>query len=124
MPYLMPLQLSRQSSMTFTLELFDTPEILQVLAECWRVLQPGGRIAIAGMSKEDENGVLLHVFEWTHQHFPNFLDCRPIFVQRAFERTGYPQCQKQTMWVPVEIILAQKPGGLLLADGKQQQAVN
>jgi len=96
--------------MSFTLELFDTPEIPQVLAECQRVLRPGGRIVVAGMSKEGEGAVMRHVFEWTHEHFPNFMDCRPIFVRRELETAGFRinSVVQRTMWVPVEIVLASK----------------
>jgi ubiquinone/menaquinone biosynthesis C-methylase UbiE len=96
--------------MSFTLELFDTDEIPKVLAECRRALRPGGRIVVVGMSKEGEGSVLRHVFEWTHRHFPNLLDCRPIFVRRALEAAGLriASAEKRTMWVPVEIVLAVK----------------
>ncbi len=96
--------------MSFTLELFDTPEIPKVLAECLRALRPGGRIVVVGMSKEGEGGIILQVFEWTHKHFPNFLDCRPIFVRNALEDAGFriESVDRRTMWVPVEIVLAVK----------------
>jgi ubiquinone/menaquinone biosynthesis C-methylase UbiE len=97
---------------SFTLELFDTPEIPQVLGECKRVLRSGGRIVVVGMSKEDEEGMILRAFEWTHRHFPNLLDCRPIFVRQAVEAAGFriETVQKRTMWVPVEIVLGVKEG--------------
>jgi ubiquinone/menaquinone biosynthesis C-methylase UbiE len=94
--------------MSFTLELFDTPDIPLVLAECRRVLRGGGRIVVVGMSKEGGAGMLLRMFEWTHEHFPNYLDCRPIFVQRALTDAGFAVVDTQIlrMWVPVEVVLA------------------
>jgi demethylmenaquinone methyltransferase/2-methoxy-6-polyprenyl-1,4-benzoquinol methylase len=96
--------------MSFTLELFDTPEIPHYLAECRRVLKPGGRIAVVGMSKEGKHGVVFHLYEWTHKHFPNFVDCRPIFVAKALEEENFRVVKKQSMdiWVPVEVVLAEK----------------
>jgi hypothetical protein len=49
------------------------------------------------MSKEGENGVILQMFKWTHKHFPNFLDCRPIFVQQAVKSAGFQnrECGKK-----------------------------
>lgn len=93
--------------MSFTLELFDTPELPVVLGECMRVLRPRGRIVVAGMSKEGE-GLVTEVFEWTHRHFPNFLDCRPIFVRQALQSAGFhvQDSLLMQMWVPVEVILA------------------
>jgi len=96
--------------MSFTLELFDTPEIPKVLCECKRVLRPGGRIVVVGMSKDARHDPLIGVFEWTHKHFPNFLDCRPIYVREALERAGFKtkKALKKHMWIPVEIVLAMK----------------
>lgn len=98
--------------MSFTLELFDSPEILKVLAECKRLLRPGGRMVVAGISKEGKSGAFTRVYEWTHQHFPNFLDCRPIFVRRALESAGFriENVDHKMMWVLVEIVLAINEG--------------
>jgi demethylmenaquinone methyltransferase/2-methoxy-6-polyprenyl-1,4-benzoquinol methylase len=96
--------------MSFTLELFDTPEIPKVLDECKRVLRRGGRIVVVGMSKDGPKDPLVNVFEWTHKHFPKFLDCRPIYVRRAMEKAGLSVRKALTrhMWIPVEIILGVK----------------
>ena len=96
--------------MSFALELFDTPEIPKVLRECKRVLRPGGRIVVVGMSKDAKRDPLIGVFEWTHEHFPNFLDCRPIYVRGALEMAGFKtqKALKKRMWIPVEIVRGAK----------------
>jgi demethylmenaquinone methyltransferase/2-methoxy-6-polyprenyl-1,4-benzoquinol methylase len=96
--------------MSFTLELFDTPEIPKVLSKCKRVLRTGGRIVVVGMSKEGEHEPLTGVFEWAHGHYPNFIDCRPIYVREAIEKADFQikKALKKHMWVPVEIILGAK----------------
>jgi ubiquinone/menaquinone biosynthesis C-methylase UbiE len=96
--------------MSFTLELFDSPEIPKVLEECKRTLRPGGRIVVVGMSRKAKHDPLLDVYEWTHKHFPNFVDCRPIYVREALENEGF-RIQKaliKHMWVPVEIVRGNK----------------
>ena len=92
--------------MSFTLELFDTPEIPLVLAQCKRVLKPGGRIVVVGMSRVRSSGLVTEVFEWTHRHFPNYLDCRPILVRRAVEDAGFQISAARTMkmWIDVEVV--------------------
>jgi ubiquinone/menaquinone biosynthesis C-methylase UbiE len=99
--------------MSFTLELFDTPEIPVVLAQCRRVLKTGGRIVIVGMSKEGEHGVVYEAYEWTHRHFPNFVDCRPILVSQALAAADFQVTEKQNrqIWVPMEIVRAVKISG-------------
>lgn len=96
---------------SFTLELFDTPELPKVLTECKRVLRPGGRIVVVAVSREGKHGVMLNLYEWTHKHFPNLMDCRPIYVRRALEADGFKidEADVQSMWVPVEIVRAVKP---------------
>ena len=96
--------------MSFTLELFDTPEIPRVLGECKRVLRTGGRIGVVAISKEGKEGFAVGAYEWTHRHFPNLLDCRPIFVRRSLEDAGFSikEATVTNMWVPVEIAVALK----------------
>lgn len=92
--------------MSFTLELFDTPEIPKVLQECNRVLRTGGRMVVVGMSKEGGSDPLTGVFEWAHKHFPNFIDCRPIYVRAALEQAGFriARALAKHMWIPVEVV--------------------
>ncbi len=96
---------------SFTLELFDTPEIPAVINEWNRVLKPGGRMAIVSVSREGKDSLMLRAYEWTHRHFPNLMDCRPIYVRRALEANGMEVAEAEVghMWVPVEIVLAKKP---------------
>ncbi len=97
--------------MSFVLELFDTPEIPQVLAQCCRVLRGGGRICVVSLSKEGGPSRMRDGYEWGHAHFPNLLDCRPIFVQRALEGINFQtrEAIRISLWgLPVEIVLAAK----------------
>jgi ubiquinone/menaquinone biosynthesis C-methylase UbiE len=96
---------------SFTLELFDTPEIPKFLTECSRVLKPGGRFSVVAVSKMGKDGVIMKTYEWTHKHFPNLVDCRPIYAKAALEAAGFTIKDQriETMWVPVEIVLAIKP---------------
>jgi demethylmenaquinone methyltransferase/2-methoxy-6-polyprenyl-1,4-benzoquinol methylase len=98
---------------SFTLELFDTPEIPNVLAEIRRVLKPGGRLVVVSISKQGGPSLLLKAYEWTHKHFPNLLDCRPIYVRQALEAAEFEvrDALIEHMWVPVEIVLAVKTVG-------------
>ena len=95
---------------SFTLELFDTPEIPRVLGEVRRTLKPGGRLVVVAVSKEGKRSLMVDLYEWTHRHFPNLLDCRPIFVSRSLREAGFQvgQSRLESMWVPVEIVLGLK----------------
>ncbi len=48
----------------------------------------------------------MQAFAWTHQHFPNLLDCRPICVRRAVETAGFSikDATVKHTWGPVEIV--------------------
>jgi demethylmenaquinone methyltransferase/2-methoxy-6-polyprenyl-1,4-benzoquinol methylase len=97
--------------MSFTLELFDNPEIPRVLQECQRHLKPGGRIAIVSMTKTTPPGVAVRMYEWFHEHMPNYADCRPIFARLVLEQNGFAiqDVSLSSMWgLPVEIVLGKK----------------
>jgi demethylmenaquinone methyltransferase/2-methoxy-6-polyprenyl-1,4-benzoquinol methylase len=97
--------------MSFTLELFDTPDIPRVLQECHRVLKPNGRLAVVCMTKTVPLGFAVRVYEWFHDHLPDYADCRPIFAQPVIRQIGFAveYVNVSSMWgLPVEIILARK----------------
>ncbi|MFQ5712228.1 MAG: class I SAM-dependent methyltransferase [Candidatus Geothermarchaeales archaeon] len=94
---------------SFTLELFDTPEIPRVLSEIKRVLKPGGRLGVASMSKEDGRSILLRLYEWVHRKWPKYVDCRPIYVEQSLKDAGYEIKSKEKIrlfGLPGEIIVA------------------
>ncbi len=96
---------------SFVLELFDTPQIPKVLSECYRVLKSGGRVGIVSLSKAGKPSRMREWYEWGHVHFPNVLDCRPIFVQRALEEAGLEisNATRMSLWgLPIEIVIGVK----------------
>jgi len=97
--------------MSFTLELFDTSEIPHVLEECWRVLQPGGRLGLVAMLKTEHPGRIVRLYEWFHAHFPSYVDYRPIDAEAMIQAAGFSVEKRlvNNMWgLPVELILARK----------------
>ena len=99
--------------MSFTLELFDTPEIPELLKEVKRVLKPGGRLGVASISREDRQSVLLRLYEWAHKKWPRYVDCRPIYVQQSLRDAGYETKSKEKVKVfglPGEIVVAVNAG--------------
>ncbi len=95
----------------FTLELFDTPELEPLLVECKRVLKEKGRICIVAMSREGKRGLSSRVYDWAHGIVPNYIDCRPIYVEELLMKAGFRTTDKRLdrMWgLPIEIVLSLK----------------
>ena len=96
--------------MSFILELFDTPEIPVVMAEVGRVLRDNGRCALVTLAKEIPS-TMVRLYEWGHDKFPNFFDCRPIFIQPILQAAGFTlvDSTRMAMWgLPVDITVAHK----------------
>jgi len=98
--------------MSYTLELFDTPEIPEVLQETMRVLKPGGRLGVTSMSKENGNSRFIRLYEWLHRKWPKYFDCRPIYVEKALNEAKYKVKEGKKVKIlgllPIEIVIAMK----------------
>jgi ubiquinone/menaquinone biosynthesis C-methylase UbiE len=93
---------------SFTLELFDTPDIPSVLQQCARILRPGGRLATVTLVKTDQPGFAERLYEWFHARMPVTVDCRPIWAQPVIEQAGFEIIEviSEKMWgLPLEIIV-------------------
>ena len=95
--------------LSFTLELFDTPEIPIVLQQCRRVLKKDGRLCVVAMGKGTRDTWMMRLYEWSHRVFPASVDCRPIPSEAFVREAGFEitQIQQAMMFgLPVDIVLA------------------
>lgn len=92
---------------SFTLDLFDTPEIPIVLQECKRVLHRDGRLVVVSMAKKEESSLAIRLYDWAHEKIPNYVDCRPIFVSGSLSDAGFDIVERveMKMWgLPVDAV--------------------
>jgi ubiquinone/menaquinone biosynthesis C-methylase UbiE len=86
--------------MGFTLELFDTPELLPVIRECMRVLKPGGQLGIVYLAASKRPGFIEQLYMEAHEHWPRLVDCRPIDPIPLLITTGFSssECVFTKLW--------------------------
>lgn len=96
---------------SFTLELFDTESIPQVLSECRKSLRHGGRICVLGLSRKRASNIITRLYEWLHKKFPQYVDCCPIYVKEWLERAGFcilSASEHSLAGLCCELVLAEK----------------
>lgn len=94
----------------FTLELFDSPLIPQLLAECQRVLKPAGRLVAVSLSRDLPLPWPGRIYETLHNRYPRLLDCRPIPLLALLESSGFliREFQLTKLWgLPVALAQAE-----------------
>ncbi len=73
----------------FTLELFDTPELLTVVGEFRRVLTGTGRLALVSLTTTEPPAVMERAYLAAHRLMPRLADCRPIPLAALVAEAGF-----------------------------------
>ena len=98
--------------MSFTLELFDSPDIPVVLSECQRLLRPQGRMTVVALNAQHPAPLMQRAYEWGHRRFPRLLDCRPIRLEAWMRDAGFiiMHVTERSLWgLPVSIVVGTPP---------------
>lgn len=100
--------------MSYTLELFDTPEVPKLLKDVKRVLKESGRLGVVSISRENGESRALRLYEWVHQKWPKCVDCRPIYLEHSLRDAGYKIRKRERLkllrLLPLEIVVAVNGG--------------
>jgi ubiquinone/menaquinone biosynthesis C-methylase UbiE len=93
--------------MSFTLELFDTPELPTVLREARRVLRPGGRVVVVALTTTDPPALMERGYLLVHKYLPRLADCRPVPVADLLSSAGFAVTAVQRcdiVGIPVAVV--------------------
>jgi ubiquinone/menaquinone biosynthesis C-methylase UbiE len=97
--------------MSFTLELFDTPEIPLILQECRRVLDKEGKLGVVALSDKREDNLMTKLYKWVHLKIPSYVDCRPILTEKELINVDFKieEVEMYEMWgLPIDIVISKK----------------
>ncbi len=93
--------------MSFTLELFDTPELPTVLDEVRRVLRPHGRFAVVSLTTTEPPVLMERAYLLAHKLMPRLADCRPVPVADLLREADFVVVTEQRhdlFGIPVVVI--------------------
>lgn len=93
--------------MSFTLELFDTPELPTVLDEVHRVLRPDGRLVVVSLTTTDPPALMERAYLLAHRCLPRLADCRPIPVTDLLAEAGFvdiAERRRDIVGIPVAVV--------------------
>jgi demethylmenaquinone methyltransferase/2-methoxy-6-polyprenyl-1,4-benzoquinol methylase len=82
---------------SFTLELFEPPDVSRVLSELRCVLKPRGRLLVVSLDLPEEPGLAVSAYRWLHARFPHWIDCRPIPVLKLLGQAGYRTVRNEAL---------------------------
>jgi ubiquinone/menaquinone biosynthesis C-methylase UbiE len=95
----------------FSLEIIPPDHMSAALKEIHRVLKPGGRLCVAAMAEEKQDGLMMRMYRLSMRCFPQLVDCRPIQLASVLVKAGFALKQNQllTLWgLPVQLLLVKK----------------
>lgn len=100
---------------SYMLDLIPLGELPSVLGEFWRVLKPGGRLALVNLSKRSADRRT--AWERIYQRLPRRLvpylagGCRPVIMAAGVTHAGFQDVRRQYVsgLIPSEIVVARKP---------------
>jgi ubiquinone/menaquinone biosynthesis C-methylase UbiE len=98
---------------SFTVELFDTPELPIVLREARRVLRREGRLGLVSLELIDPPPLMMRAYLLAHRLMPRLADCRPIPVIDLVQHAGFVDldCERTTiLGIPVTVVTAHVAG--------------
>ncbi|MAT45233.1 MAG: 2-heptaprenyl-1,4-naphthoquinone methyltransferase [Anaerolineaceae bacterium] len=100
--------------MSFTLELFPENTIHTVLNQIYRILKPNAKLCLVHMAQLPQPNLMIRLYLWAHQTYPNICDCRPLDSEPYLETLPFhtiTSLQKNMWGLPVKIYLLSKTGG-------------